>query len=98
MLIVGAIAGWAAGKIVRGYGFGLLANIVIGIIGAFIGVWLLTQIGVEVGRGFIAAVVKAMVGAVILAGDRWFFQTRLRRSATPAIARAIVAGFTGLTR
>jgi uncharacterized membrane protein YeaQ/YmgE (transglycosylase-associated protein family) len=40
LLIVGAIAGWAAGQIVRGYGFGLLGNIDIGIVGAFIGVWL----------------------------------------------------------
>src|SRR5262249_48185266 len=45
MLIVGAIAGWLAGQIVRGFGFGLLWNIVIGIVGAFIGVWLLTQLG-----------------------------------------------------
>jgi uncharacterized membrane protein YeaQ/YmgE (transglycosylase-associated protein family) len=45
MLIVGAIAGWLAGKIVRGFGFGLLWNIIIGIVGAFVGVWLLTKIG-----------------------------------------------------
>ena len=66
LLIVGAIAGWAAGKIVRGYGFGLLGNIVIGIVGAFIGVWLLNARGVGGGAGFIAAVVKATIGAVIL--------------------------------
>src|SRR5262249_3151411 len=45
MLIVGAIAGWLAGQIVRGFGFGLLWNIVIGIVGAFIGVWLFRQLG-----------------------------------------------------
>jgi uncharacterized membrane protein YeaQ/YmgE (transglycosylase-associated protein family) len=66
LLIVGAIAGWAAGKIVRGYGFGLLANIVIGIVGAFIGVWLLSRLGIQIGRGFIAATVQAIIGAVIL--------------------------------
>ena len=43
MLVVGAIAGWLAGQIVRGYGFGLIGNIVVGIVGAFIGGWLLTQ-------------------------------------------------------
>ena len=43
MLIVGAIAGWLAGLIVKGFGFGLIWNIVIGIIGAFIGVWLLPR-------------------------------------------------------
>lgn len=66
LLIVGAIAGWAAGQIVRGYGFGLLGNIVIGIVGAFIGVWLLTALGVDGGQGFIAAVIKATIGAVVL--------------------------------
>ena len=45
MLIVGAIAGWLAGQIVRGFGFGLIWNIIIGIVGAFFGVWLLRQLG-----------------------------------------------------
>ncbi len=44
-LIVGAIAGWLAGLIVKGYGFGLIGNIVVGIIGAFIAGWLLPRIG-----------------------------------------------------
>jgi uncharacterized membrane protein YeaQ/YmgE (transglycosylase-associated protein family) len=74
LLIVGAIAGWAAGKIVRGYGFGLLGNIVIGIVGAFIGVWLLNALGVGGGAGFIAAVVKATIGAVILLVIVGFFR------------------------
>jgi uncharacterized membrane protein YeaQ/YmgE (transglycosylase-associated protein family) len=66
LLIVGAIAGWAAGQIVRGYGFGLIGNIVVGIVGAFIGVWLLTRLGIVIGSGFIAATVNAIIGAVIL--------------------------------
>jgi uncharacterized membrane protein YeaQ/YmgE (transglycosylase-associated protein family) len=66
LLIVGAIAGWAAGQIVRGYGFGLIGNIVVGIIGALIGVWLLSRLGISVGSGFIAATVNAIIGAVIL--------------------------------
>jgi uncharacterized membrane protein YeaQ/YmgE (transglycosylase-associated protein family) len=74
LLIVGALAGWAAGKIVRGYGFGLLGNIVIGIVGAFIGVWLLSHLGVQVGRGFIAATVQAIIGAVILLVIVGFFR------------------------
>ena len=53
MLIVGAIAGWLAGQIVRGFGFGLIWNIVIGIVGAFIGVWLLQQLGFMPFAGFI---------------------------------------------
>jgi uncharacterized membrane protein YeaQ/YmgE (transglycosylase-associated protein family) len=66
MIIVGAIAGWLAGKILRGFGFGLLWNIVIGIVGAFIGVWLLTQLHFEPFRGFVGSIVNATIGAVIL--------------------------------
>jgi uncharacterized membrane protein YeaQ/YmgE (transglycosylase-associated protein family) len=66
MLIVGAIAGWLAGQIVRGFGFGLLWNIVIGIVGAFVGVWLLQQLGFVPFAGFIGSIVNATIGAVIL--------------------------------
>jgi uncharacterized membrane protein YeaQ/YmgE (transglycosylase-associated protein family) len=66
MLIVGAIAGWLAGQIVRGFGFGLLWNIVIGIIGAFVGVWLLKQLGFMPFAGFVGSIVNATIGAVIL--------------------------------
>ena len=44
MIVVGAIAGWLAGQIMRGFGYGLIWNIVIGIVGAFIGVWLMTTL------------------------------------------------------
>jgi uncharacterized membrane protein YeaQ/YmgE (transglycosylase-associated protein family) len=66
MLIVGAIAGWLAGKLVRGFGFGLIWNIVIGIIGAFIGVWLLNQLHVSPAEGFLGSIVNATIGAVVL--------------------------------
>jgi uncharacterized membrane protein YeaQ/YmgE (transglycosylase-associated protein family) len=66
MIIVGAIAGWLAGQIVRGFGFGLIWDIIIGIIGAFIGVWLLTQLGFVPFSGFIGSIVNAVIGAVIL--------------------------------
>ena len=49
ILVVGLVAGWLAGKIVRGAGFGLIGDIVIGIVGAFIGDWLLPQIGIYLG-------------------------------------------------
>ena len=62
------------GSIVRGYGFGLLGNIVVGIVGAFIGVWLLGKLGVNVGSGFIAATVKAIIGAVVLLVIVGFFR------------------------
>ena len=66
MLIVGAIAGWLAGQIVRGFGFGLLWNMVIGIVGALIGVWLLQQLGFMPFSGFVGSIVNATIGAVIL--------------------------------
>ena len=66
MLIVGAIAGWLAGQIVRGFGFGLLWNIVIGIVGACIGVWLLMQLGFVPFSGFVGSIVNAVIGAVVL--------------------------------
>jgi len=65
-LVVGAIAGWLAGLIVKGYGFGLIGNIVVGIIGAVIAGWLLPRIGIMIGGGFIAAIINAVIGAVIL--------------------------------
>ena len=66
MLIVGAIAGWLAGNIVRGFGYGLIWNIIIGIVGAFIGVWLLTRLGFVPFVGFVGSIVNAVIGAVIL--------------------------------
>ena len=65
-LIVGAIAGWLAGLIVKGYGLGLIGNIVVGIIGAVIAGWLLPRLGIAIGGGFIAAIINAVIGAVIL--------------------------------
>lgn len=65
-LIVGALAGWIAGLIVKGYGFGLIGNIIVGIIGAVIAGWLLPRLGVVIGSGFVASLINAIIGAVIL--------------------------------
>jgi uncharacterized membrane protein YeaQ/YmgE (transglycosylase-associated protein family) len=65
LLIVGAIAGWAAGQIVKGYGFGLVGNIVVGVVGAFIGNWLFPQLGLW-GADMIGMIISAILGAVIL--------------------------------
>jgi uncharacterized membrane protein YeaQ/YmgE (transglycosylase-associated protein family) len=65
-LIVGAIAGWLAGIIVKGFGFGLIGNIVVGIVGALIAGWLLPRIGIVIGGGIIADIINAVIGAVIL--------------------------------
>ena len=65
-LIVGAVAGWLAGLIVRGFGFGLIGNIIIGIVGAFIAGWLLPRLGILIGGGIVASIINAVIGAVIL--------------------------------
>ena len=65
-LIVGAIAGWLAGKVVRGGGFGLIGDIVIGIIGAVIAGWLFPFLGIHLGYGMVAAIIDSFIGAVIL--------------------------------
>lgn len=65
-LIVGALAGWLAGVLVRGFGFGLLGNIIIGIIGAFLGGWLFRALGVSLGAGLVGVFLTALIGAVVL--------------------------------
>ncbi len=66
ILAVGVFAGWLAGQIVQGTGFGLLGDLVIGVIGAFIGEWLLPQLGLHLGSGIVSAIVDATIGALIL--------------------------------
>lgn len=65
-LIIGAIAGWLAGMLVKGGGFGLIVDIIVGIVGAFIGGWLAGVLGISVGGGWISSIITAIVGAVIL--------------------------------
>jgi uncharacterized membrane protein YeaQ/YmgE (transglycosylase-associated protein family) len=66
-LIIGAIAGWLAGLIVKGGGFGLLGNIVIGIIGAVVAGWLLPQLGINLGpAGWVREIINATIGGVIV--------------------------------
>ncbi len=67
ILIVGLVAGWLAGKIVRGGGFGLIGDIFVGVIGAFIGRWLFGILKISIGINFwIDAILTATIGAVIL--------------------------------
>ena len=65
-LIIGGIAGWLAGLIVHGAGFGIVGNIVIGIIGALLAGWLLPQLGVSLGVGWVRDIINATIGAVII--------------------------------
>jgi uncharacterized membrane protein YeaQ/YmgE (transglycosylase-associated protein family) len=65
-LVIGAIAGWLAGKIVHGAGFGLIGNIVVGILGALVASWVLPQLGVKPGSGAIRDIINATIGGVIV--------------------------------
>jgi len=65
-LFIGAVAGWLAGQIVKGYGYGLPGNIVIGIVGAGVASFILPRAGVSLGGGILGAIIAATVGAVIL--------------------------------
>jgi uncharacterized membrane protein YeaQ/YmgE (transglycosylase-associated protein family) len=60
------IAGWLAGLVVQGTGFGMIGDIVVGIVGAFIAGWLFPQLGIHLGTGIIGAIIDAAIGAVIL--------------------------------
>ncbi|WP_412527252.1 GlsB/YeaQ/YmgE family stress response membrane protein [Burkholderia lata] len=64
-LIIGAIAGWLAGVLVKGGGFGLVIDIVVGIVGAVIGGWLAGLLGIGF-SGILGSIVIALIGAVIL--------------------------------
>ena len=66
ILFVGVIAGWLAGKIVAGGGFGLIGDLALGVIGAFIGDWLLPRLHIHLGTGILSAIINATIGAVIL--------------------------------
>ena len=66
MLLVGLIAGWLAGQIVQGTGFGLIADIAIGVVGALIGSWLLPHLGIQLGSWIVPAIIGATIGAIVL--------------------------------
>jgi uncharacterized membrane protein YeaQ/YmgE (transglycosylase-associated protein family) len=66
ILIVGIVAGWLAGKIVRGTGFGLIGDLLVGIAGAFVAAWLFPRFGIHIGTGIVADVIYSALGAIIL--------------------------------
>ena len=65
-LIVGAIAGWLAGIIVKGRGFGLIGDIIVGVLGAFVGGFLFRLLDLPMFTGFLGSIVTALIGAVVL--------------------------------
>jgi uncharacterized membrane protein YeaQ/YmgE (transglycosylase-associated protein family) len=66
ILLVGLVAGWLAGRIVEGGGFGLIGDIAIGIVGALIGSWLMPRLGIHMASGIVSAIIVATIGAVLL--------------------------------
>ena len=64
-LLVGLIAGWLAGRVMRGGGFGVIGDMIVGIIGALLGGWLFGLLGIHAG-GLIGSIITAFVGAVVL--------------------------------
>ena len=63
---MGVIAGWLAGNIVSGGGYGLIGDLIVGVIGAFIGDRLLPRLGIHLGTGMVALVINATLGAIVL--------------------------------
>jgi uncharacterized membrane protein YeaQ/YmgE (transglycosylase-associated protein family) len=79
IILVGLIAGWLAGQVMRGAGFGLVGDLIVGLLGAFIGDWLLPRLDIHIGAGIVALIVNAFIGAIVLllvlrlvgGGRRW---------------------------
>ena len=67
-IIVGLIAGWLAGQVMKGGGYGVLVDIVLGILGGILGGWIFGRLGIFPGGGMIGSIIVAFVGAVILVG------------------------------
>ena len=65
-LVVGLVAGWLAGVLVKGGGFGLVGDLIVGVIGAFVGGWLFTTFGAPAGGGILGSILVATVGAIVL--------------------------------
>jgi uncharacterized membrane protein YeaQ/YmgE (transglycosylase-associated protein family) len=67
-IVVGLIAGWLAGQFMKGGGYGVVVDIILGLLGGVVGGWLFGLLGVGAGGGMIASIVVAFIGAVILVG------------------------------
>ncbi|HSD13690.1 MAG TPA: GlsB/YeaQ/YmgE family stress response membrane protein [Flavobacterium sp.] len=65
-LIIGAIAGWLGSLIFSGSSLGLIGNIVVGILGSFVGYWLLGKLGISLGEGVIGAILTGAIGAIVI--------------------------------
>lgn len=66
ILFVGIVAGWLAGKIVRGTGFGLIGDLLVGIAGALVATLLFPRLGIHLGSGIVSEIIYSALGAIIL--------------------------------
>ena len=66
ILLVGIVAGWLAGQVLRGTGFGLIGDLIVGIAGAFVAAWLFPRLNIHLGSGIIAEIISSALGAIIL--------------------------------
>jgi uncharacterized membrane protein YeaQ/YmgE (transglycosylase-associated protein family) len=67
-IVVGLIAGWLAGQVMKGGGYGMVVDIILGLLGGVLGGWIFERLGVSTGGGMIGSIIVAFVGAVILVG------------------------------
>jgi uncharacterized membrane protein YeaQ/YmgE (transglycosylase-associated protein family) len=65
-IVIGIVAGWLAGLIMKGGGYGLLGDLIVGIIGALLGGWLFGLLGISAGGGLVGSLIVALVGAIVL--------------------------------
>ena len=65
-IVVGLIAGWLAGQVMKGGGYGMLIDIILGILGGVLGGWIFGMLGIWPGGGIIGSIIVAFIGAVIL--------------------------------
>jgi uncharacterized membrane protein YeaQ/YmgE (transglycosylase-associated protein family) len=85
IIVVGLVAGWLAGQVMQGSGFGLIGDLIVGLLGALVGDWLLPRLNIHLGSGIVALIVNAFIGAVVLLfvlrliGGRGWWQRRWGR-------------------
>ncbi len=85
IIVVGIVAGWLAGRVMEGGGFGLIGDLLVGLVGALIGDWLLPRLGIHLGQGIVALIMNAFIGAVVLllflrlVGGGWGYRRGWRR-------------------
>lgn len=65
-IVVGLVAGWLAGQLMRGGGYGLVGNIIVGVLGAVVGGFLFKSLGASMGGGLLGSIIVATIGAVVM--------------------------------